>query len=83
MTDPKITNKIFELPVAVVAKLIPKPCKEHDAPVLNYPQNGKGTCGVSALSSALYHQYNINLASLIKRVDMLIVCPKPVMKKSR
>ena len=55
MTDPKVTNKVFELPVAAVAKSIQKPYKEHDTPVLYYPQNGKGTCGISALSSAFYN----------------------------
>ena len=65
MTDPKVTNKVFELPVVAVAKSIPKKCKEHDDPVLNYPQNRKGTCGISALSSAFYFTYDTNLASLI------------------
>ena len=65
MTDPKVANRVFALPVAAVAELIPKPCKEHDAPVLKYPQNGKGTCGISALSSAFYYRYDTNLVSLI------------------
>ena len=41
VTAAKVTNKVFELPVAAVAKSIPKPCKELDVPVLYYPQNGK------------------------------------------
>ena len=58
MTDPKVTNKVFELPVVAVAKSIKKLWKEHDAPILYYSQNGKGTCGISALSSA--HKSSIN-----------------------
>ena len=41
VTDPKATNKGFELPVAAVAKLIKNPCKQHDAPVSYSPQNEK------------------------------------------
>ena len=54
VTDPKVTNKVFELPVAAVAKSITKPRKEENAPDLHFPQNGKGTCGISALSSAFF-----------------------------
>ena len=85
VTDPKITNKVFELPVAAVVKSIENPCKEYDAPVLYNPQNGKGTCSISALSSAFYYQYDTYLASLIhlqisRYVNSL---SEPVLKKSR
>ena len=64
VTVPKVTNKVFEFPVAAESKSIEKKYKEQVAPVVNYPQNGKGSCGISALSSAFYYQYDTNLASL-------------------
>ena len=42
-----------------------KPYKKPDDPVLYYPQTGKGTCGISAFSIAIYYQYDTNLVSLI------------------
>ena len=63
--DSKVTNTVFELPAAAVAKLTPKPCEEDDFPLLNYPQNGKGTCGVSAWSSSFYYWCDTYLTSLI------------------
>ena len=85
MTDPKVTNKVFEASVAALEKTIPKPCKENDGPVLYYPQNGKGTCGISALSSAFYFRYDTNLASLIhlQRSGYVNSLSKPALKKSR
>ena len=73
-TDAKVTNKVFKLPVAVLAKSIEKPMKEHDAPILYYPQNGKGTCDISALSSAFYYQYDSNLASIIDLFAKIWIC---------
>ena len=55
VTGPKVTNKVFKDPVAAVAKSVAKTCKENDAPVLYYPQNGNGTYGISALSSTFYY----------------------------
>ena len=33
VTDVKVTNKVFDLPVATMTKSISKPCKEYDAVV--------------------------------------------------
>ena len=54
---------MFELPVAAVSKNDIKPRKENDAPVLFYPQDGKGTCGVSSLSSAFHYMFEKNIAA--------------------
>ena len=83
--DPKVSNKVFELPVAAVAKYIEKTCKEHDDFVLKYPQNGKGTCGISALSSTFYYRYDTNLASLIhlQASGYINSLSEPGLKKSR
>ena len=82
---PKVTNKVFELPVAAVAKSIPKPHKEHDTPILYYLQNGKETFGLSALSSEFYYQYDTNLASLIylQKSGYVNSLSKSVLKKGR
>ena len=56
---------MFELPVAAVAKNDIKPRKENDTPVLYYPQDEKGTCGVSSLSSAFHYIFDKNLAAKI------------------
>ena len=61
----KKTNQVFELPVTAVMKNDIKLRKENDAPVLYYPQHGKGTCGVSSLSSAFYFMFDKNLAEKI------------------
>ena len=63
--DPKETNQVSELPVAAVAKNNIKPRKENDALVLYYPQDGKGTFGVSSLSSAFNYMFENNLAAKI------------------
>ena len=85
MTDLKVTNKVFELPVAAVGESIPKLCKEHDGPVLYYPKNGKGTCGISALSGALHFRYDTNSASLIhlQRSGYVNSLSEPVLMISR
>ena len=38
-----------------------KPLKENDVPFLYNPQNGKGICGVSLLSSAFHYLFDYNL----------------------
>ena len=63
--DPKNNNHVFELPVAAVAKDVIKPRKENDATVLYYLQDGKGTCGVSLLSSVFHYMFDKNLAAKI------------------
>ena len=83
--DPKVTNKVFDLPVAAVVKSIEKPCKERDTPVLYNPHSGKVTCGISALSSAFYFRYDTNLASLVhlQRRGYVYSLSKPALKQSR
>ena len=61
----KKTNLVFALPVAAVAKDVIKPWKGNDAPILYYPQDRKGTCGVSLLSSVHYYIFDKNLATKI------------------
>ena len=58
--DPKKTNQVFDLPIASFPQKVPKPEKETIAPVSSFPQDGDGTCGVSALSGAFFYVFDIN-----------------------
>ena len=66
--DKKKTSQVFELPVAAAAKNNIKPRKENDAPVLYYPQDGKGTCGISLLSSAFHYMFEKNFIPINRDV---------------
>ena len=82
--DPKVTDCFFELPVAATVseyKHLPK--KEDDAPILRYPQNGVGACGISALSSAFYFNFSETLSFLIhqRRQEYLDRLSDPISHK--
>ena len=64
--DRKTTNIFYELPIAAVKSHDqPNPEKISDAPVLQYPQNNIGVCGVSAFSSAFHYTFSTTLSLLI------------------
>ena len=84
--DPKTTNSFFELPVTAVAKKKGmKPAREQTAPVLTYPQQGEGSCGVSAFASAFFFLFDKNLGAYIisQKSDYMASLSQPAPKKSR
>ena len=77
--DPSTTDKIYELPVASVATEVTSiPERVTNAPDLKYPQNGQGTCGISAFSSSFHYCFNetLSLAIYQKRDEYLKVLSK-------
>ena len=54
MIDPRRANQVFELPVTSFTQNVLKPKKEIIAPISNFLQSGDRTCGVSAMSSAVF-----------------------------
>ena len=84
--DPKKTNTFFELPVAAVAEKKGKtPDREPNAPELMYPQQGEGSCGVSAFASAFFFLFNKDLGSYIinQKQQYMESLSQPAPKKSR
>ena len=84
VVDPSTTDRIYELPVASVATdMHSSPPRVPDAPDLKYPQNGEGTCGISAFSSAFHFCFNetLSLAIYQKRHEYLKELSKAVKSK--
>ena len=82
--DPKKTNYFFELPITATVTEVKKiPKKEDNAPIMRYPQNGVGACGIAALASAFHHTFNETLSFLIhsKRQEYLERLSDPISHK--
>ena len=74
--DPKTTDKYFSLPTAAVSGSFGSiPEEVEGAPRLQFPQLSRGICGISALSSAFYYNYDRKLSFNIyeKRQEYLQV----------
>ena len=66
--DPAVTDKFFELPTAaVLKKTLTIPSKVANAPILQYPQQMEGICGISAFSSCFYYRFDRHLGFMIYR----------------
>ena len=85
VVDKRVTNKVFELPVAAVANTDVKPPRDMDVPELQYTQDGVGTCGISALSSAFHHMFDQDLAGLIisRKEGYMKSLSEPIVGKSK
>ena len=83
--DPSLCNHTFELPVASVITGEIKPMEEAHAPIVRYPQEGEGTCGISALSSAFAFNFDVQLGTkLIAEKENYKSCLcQPVIGKSK
>ena len=82
--DTNTTNMFYELPIAAVASgNLQLPLRVIGCPVLKYPQNNLGVCGVSAFSSAFYYAYSEPLSLLIhqERDNYLKALTKPMKTK--
>ena len=85
ITDPSVCNETFELPVASVIETDKKPVQDQDAPLITYPQEGEGTCGISAFSSAFAYNFDVQLAARLiqEKQNYLESLSQPVKNKSK